>query len=141
LFIYYVGRFGGRPLILKYGKYVFLSERHLVHAEKWFQKRGEVTVFVGRLLPALRTFISLPAGIAEMQVGKFILYSILGSFPWNLGLTAAGFYLGKNSHLIAVYMKPLSYIGALLLLGGVIWFWSARKRPERDTRKPDQNER
>ncbi|QQE81186.1 DedA family protein [Alicyclobacillus sp. SO9] len=139
LFIYYVGRFGGRPLILKYGKYVFLSERHLVHAEKWFAKRGELTVFVGRILPALRTFISLPAGIAEMPVGKFVLYSVLGSFPWNLALTAAGFYLGKNRHLISVYMKPLSYLGALLLLGGVIWFWSARKRPDSDKRKPDQS--
>lgn len=133
LIIYYVGRSGGRALILRYGKYVLLSERHLTHAEAWFAKRGEITVFVGRLLPALRTFISLPAGIARMPVGKFVFYSVLGSLPWNAALTYAGFYLGKNFDVISKYMKPLTYLGAVLLVGGVIWFWSVRKRPEQRT--------
>lgn len=129
LIVYYIGRYGGRPLILRYGKYVLLSERHLVHAEHWFAKRGEITVVVGRLLPALRSFISLPAGIAKMPVGRFVVYSMVGSIPWNIGLTAAGFYLRKNLSLISRDMKPLTYVGAILLLAGVVWFWMARRGP------------
>lgn len=127
--IYYVGKYGGRAFILRYGKYVLLNQRHLVHAENWFAKRGEITVFVGRLLPAVRTFISLPAGIAEMPIGKFLLFSLAGSLPWNLGLALAGFYLRKNLGVISQAMKPLTYIGVVLLVAGVIWFWSARRKP------------
>ncbi|HET7313114.1 DedA family protein, partial [Salinisphaera sp.] len=93
---YAVGRRGGRPLIRRYGRYIWLSERHLARAEAWFTRRGEITVFVARLLPAFRTFISLPAGIGEMPLGRFLIYSLLGSLPWNLALALAGYEFGAH---------------------------------------------
>lgn len=79
LISYYVGKFGGRAVIRRYGRYVRLSERHMDAAERWFRRRGDWVVFVGRLLPAIRTFISLPAGIAKMNAVKFTAYSAAGS--------------------------------------------------------------
>lgn len=128
LIAYAVGRAGGRPLIHRYGRYILLSDRHLERAEQWFAKRGEVTVFITRLLPALRTFISLPAGIAKMRVWRFILYTVLGSVIWNFALTDAGYQLGVHWEAASQYTKPLTYVGALLLVAAVVWFWFGRRR-------------
>jgi membrane protein DedA with SNARE-associated domain len=92
---YTVGRYGGRALFLRYGRYVLVTPHHLDKAESWFDRRGEVTVFFTRMMPGVRTFISLPAGIARMNVGKFLLYSLLGSIPWNIGLAYLGYGAGK----------------------------------------------
>jgi membrane protein DedA with SNARE-associated domain len=92
---YVVGRYGGRALFLKYGRYVFVSAHHLDKADRWFERRGEVTVFFTRMMPGVRTFISLPAGIAKMPVGRFLLYSLLGSVPWNAALAYLGYAAGK----------------------------------------------
>ncbi len=78
---YAVGRYGGRALFLRYGRYVGAKEHHLEKAERWFERRGELTVFFTRMMPGVRTFISLPAGIVKMPVGKFLLYSFLGVDP------------------------------------------------------------
>ncbi|MCL6548133.1 MAG: DedA family protein [Alicyclobacillus sp.] len=129
LIAYGVGSAGGRPLILHYGRYILLNQRHLERAERWFDHRGEVTVFIGRLLPALRTFISLPAGVARMPVGRFIVYSLLGSLPWNLALAWAGYALGQHWESVSLVIKPLTYVGALLLVGALLWFWLGRGRP------------
>ncbi len=120
---YAIGIWGGRPFVLRYGKYILLNERHLQRAERWFAKRGEVTVLVGRLLPGLRTFISLPAGVARMPLGRFTLYSAVGSLPWNIVLTLAGFQLGQHWETIDKSLKPLSYFGALVLIATALWFW------------------
>lgn len=127
LIAYAVGMYGGRPFIRKVGRYVLLSPNHVEIAEKWFNKYGEVTVFFGRMVPAVRTFVSLPAGIAKMNLGRFVIFSILGSLPWNFALTYAGFQLHAKWGLIATKMKPLSYIGALILLVAVISFWFSRR--------------
>ena len=87
---YAVGYHAGRPLILRYGKYILLREKHLVSAEKWFAKYGDKATFVARLLPVVRTVISLPAGIAKMNFKKFVLYSFLGSVPWTAWLAVVG---------------------------------------------------
>ncbi|MBX5436020.1 MAG: DedA family protein [Alicyclobacillaceae bacterium] len=129
LIAYAVGRAGGRALIVKWGRYVLLNRRHLDRAEQWFSRYGQITVFVGRLLPALRTFISLPAGVARMPVGRFMLYSALGSLPWNLALALAGFVLGQHWETVSSAVKPLTYAGALLLVAAVLWFWFGRRRP------------
>ncbi len=92
---YAVGRYGGRPLFLKYGRYVRINEHHLQKADDWFERRGELTVFFTRMMPVVRTFISLPAGIAKMPVVKFFAYSLLGSIPWNAALAGIGYGAGK----------------------------------------------
>lgn len=128
---YAIGRRGGRPLIQRYGRYVWLNERHLAKAEDWFARYGEITVFVARLLPAFRTFISLPAGIGAMALWRFLLYSLLGSLPWNLGLAAAGYQLGAHWEIIMEYIEPISYIAAVAFLGVVLWFWLGLRRARR----------
>jgi membrane protein DedA with SNARE-associated domain len=92
---YGVGRFGGRALFVKYGRYVLVRPHHLDKADRWFERRGELTVFFTRMMPGVRTFISLPAGIAKMPAGKFFFYSLLGSIPWNAALAYLGYAAGK----------------------------------------------
>jgi membrane protein DedA with SNARE-associated domain len=92
---YGVGRYGGRALFLKYGRYVLVRPHHLEKADHWFERRGELTVFFTRMMPGVRTFISLPAGIAKMPVVKFFVYSLLGSIPWNTALAYLGYGAGR----------------------------------------------
>jgi membrane protein DedA with SNARE-associated domain len=96
LVAYWVGMYGGRPLIEKYGRYILLSRHDLDIADRWFEKRGEIIVFVSRLLPAIRTFIAFPAGVARMNLTKFIIYTFAGSLPWCLGLAYVGQKLGEQ---------------------------------------------
>lgn len=128
LITYYIGLFGGRAVVLRYGRYILLNKSHLDWAENWFAKRGSLTVFIGRLLPAVRTYISLPAGMAKMPLGRFLLFSVLGALPWNIALTLSGYYLGRNWSVVDTHLKPLTYFGALVLVVGIVWFWSRRNR-------------
>jgi membrane protein DedA with SNARE-associated domain len=96
LLAYIVGYYGGRPFILKYGKYFFMSENHFYKAENTFNKYGGAAVFFGRLLPIIRTFISLPAGIARMDLKKFLTYSLVGMIPWNFVLIFLGYKFGQQ---------------------------------------------
>lgn len=117
LIAYAVGHWGGKRFIERFGKYVFLSKKHLESAEKWFDKRGEITVFVSRILPVIRTFISLPAGIARMNLGKFLIYTAVGSIIWTGLLAYVGYTLGKNWENIQNVLHPLSYlVGAIVLI-------------------------
>ena len=113
---------GGRPLLLKYGKYVLLTQHEIDRTEEWFARYGEWAVFFSRLLPVVRTFISIPAGIARMNLWKFSLYTFAGSFPWSLGLAYGGFVLGENWEAMRSVMRPFDYpILAVIILAGV-WF-------------------
>src|SRR6476469_2863978 len=96
LVAYWVGMYGGRPLIEKYGRYILLSRHDLDIADRLFAKYGEAIVFVARLLPAIRTFIAFPAGVARMNVTRFIIYTFAGSLPWCLGLAYVGLKLGEK---------------------------------------------
>lgn len=116
LVAYYVGRSGGRLLILKYGRVIHLSERHLQSAENWFAKRGQASVLIARVLPIVRTFISLPAGIAKMPVGRFAWYTLIGTLPWVYMLTWAGTDLGHGWQGINRYMHPFTDIMAGVLV-------------------------
>jgi membrane protein DedA with SNARE-associated domain len=121
---YAIGYFGGRPFILKFGKYFFVKEKEVHHAEKFFAKWGDWSVFLSRNLPVIRTFISLPAGVAEMPFIKFAIYSFLGSLPWCFALTYFGVMLGSNWLLIRKYGHYLDIAaGALiaLFIGKIIW--------------------
>ena len=103
---YWVGKWGGRPLIERYGKYVLISHRDLDTADRWFARYGQWTVFLSRLLPIVRTFISFPAGVARMPFVKFIIYSFVGSFLWCLGLAYGGYLLGDNWETLRNAMRP-----------------------------------
>lgn len=96
LLAYLLGKYAGRPFIRKYGKYILLTELKLKKTEEFFYKYGEITVFIGRMLPVVRTFISLPAGIAKMNPLKMSIYTFLGSLPWCVFLIYTGQKLGEN---------------------------------------------
>ncbi|MCX7709664.1 MAG: DedA family protein [Clostridia bacterium] len=116
---YAVGYWGGRPFILKYGKYFFVSEEHFYLAEKTFNKYGVAAVFFGRLLPVIRTFISLPAGIAKMDIKKFTIYSLIGMIPWNFMLIYLGYAFGQRYEtVIRPIFKKFEYgvIGIIVLI-------------------------
>jgi membrane protein DedA with SNARE-associated domain len=124
---YWVGMFGGRPLIEKYGKFVLVSKRDLDLADRWFDRFGEVIVFVSRLLPAIRTFIAFPAGVARMNLKKFIIYTFAGSLPWCLGLAYVGQKLGerwdKDPRLKTLFHRFDFVIGIVIVLAAAWWIW------------------
>lgn len=119
---YWIGAWGGRPLIEKYGKYILFSHHDLDIADRWFKKHGETTVFVGRLLPVIRTFISFPAGISRMHFWRFIIYSFLGSFPWTLALAFLGQKLGENWENLRGYFHGLDWVILGLIVLGIVWW-------------------
>jgi membrane protein DedA with SNARE-associated domain len=128
---YWVGLRGGRPLLERWGKYIFLRKHELDRAEAWFERRGELAVFVSRLLPVVRTFISLPAGVARMPFGKFTLYTFLGCLPWTFALTWAGVVLGDNWETVLRYGEPISWAIAIALAGVIAWWLIKRARAKR----------
>ena len=121
LVAYWVSLKGGRPLLLKYGKYVLMSNDEVDKAETWFNKYGEWAVFIGRLLPVVRTFISIPAGLARMNLWRFSLYTFAGSFIWSLGLAYGGFLLGENWEDLRAVMRPFDIPILLILAAGAAW--------------------
>lgn len=125
---YYLGFYGGRPFLLKYGRYFGFSMKHLDQATGWFERYGEATVFFTRLMPIVRTFISLPAGIGGMNFKKFVFYTFIGSLPWSLLLTYVGFKLGQNWKAIEPLYHKLDIVVALGLVALGIYLWRRRKR-------------
>jgi membrane protein DedA with SNARE-associated domain len=119
---YYAGAYGGRPLILKYGRYILLSKSHLDLADEFFLHRGEVTVFVARLLPVVRTFIAFPAGVAKMPMGKFIAYTFAGSLPWCLGLAWVGMKLGEHIDQLKPWFHRIDAVLVVIGVVAVAWF-------------------
>jgi membrane protein DedA with SNARE-associated domain len=122
LISYEIGYHGGRPLVEKFGSYILLGRRELDWAESFFRRGGQVTVLIGRLLPVVRTFIALPAGIARMPRGRFHLYTFLGSWPWCFGLAYVGMKLGENWRSLGQYFHKFDAIIGVLLLLGVVYF-------------------
>ena len=104
---YGVGAWGGRPFLERYGKYFLIHREDLDRADKWFARYGDWAAFLSRLLPVVRTFISLPAGVARMHFGRFLVFTFLGSFPWSLGLAYGGYVLGEHWEQIRAVMRPL----------------------------------
>lgn len=119
---YYLGMYGGRPLIEKYGKYILMSHHDLDMADRWFQRHGEWTVFIARLLPVIRTFIAFPAGVAKMDMTRFIAYTFAGSFPWCLGLAYIGMVLGENWPTLRGYFHKFDVLIGLVLVAGIVWY-------------------
>ncbi len=121
---YWVGALGGRPLVERYGRYVLLSHKDLDLADRWFARWGSWAVFIARLLPVIRTFISFPAGISRMHFGRFTVLSFLGSFPWCVGLAYGGYLLGEHWEELRQVMRPfdIPIIAAVLVLIGIYVF-------------------
>lgn len=126
---YWVGYLGGRPFLLKYGRYLLISEHDLEVADRWFAKYGESTVFFSRLLPVVRTFISFPAGVARMHFGKFLIYSTLGAFPWVLALAYAGKLMGDNWILVREVLVKFDYPIIAIILAGVGYYLYRHLKP------------
>lgn len=119
---YGAGLWGGRRLVEKYGKYVLISRHDLDLADSWFARYGQIVILASRMLPVVRTFISLPAGITRMPFKKFCVYTLLGCLPWSFALAYAGLVAGANWDFLKVYFHKFDLlIGALIILGAIWW--------------------
>jgi membrane protein DedA with SNARE-associated domain len=119
---YWVGSAGGRPLAVRWGRYLLIRPHEIDRADDWFERHGEAAVFFARLLPVARTFISLPAGVARMNPWKFSLYTLLGCIPWTAGLAWTGYALGHRWDEVESVMRPFAWIiGAVLLAAIAVW--------------------
>jgi membrane protein DedA with SNARE-associated domain len=129
---YWVGVWGGRPFLQKYGKYVLISSRDLATADRWFEKYGEWAIFISRLLPVIRTFISLPAGIARMRFWRFVIYTFLGSLPWCFMLAYVGKVMGENWMSIKVYFHRADIVIGIVIVLGIALFLYRHLKPEKE---------
>jgi membrane protein DedA with SNARE-associated domain len=140
LVAYWVGSRGGRPLIEKYGKYVLVSKHDLDLADRWFARYGEVIVFASRLLPVVRTFIAFPAGIARMNLTRFVIYTFLGSLPWCIGLAYVGQILGEQwdkSETLKTWFHRFDFlIGIAIVLAAAWWVWRHIKHARAEAASP-----
>ena len=128
---YYAAHYLGRPLIIKYGKYVWITEEKFAKVERFFKDHGEVSTFIGRLLPVVRHLISLPAGLAGMNHVKFSLYTLLGAGLWVTVLSYIGYFIGANRELIMEYSHQ-ALIGAIMLSAAVVavYIWNHRRKKQ-----------
>jgi len=134
LVAYEIGCYGGRPLVERYGRWILLTRRELDWADRFFLRWGYLAVFIGRLLPVIRTFIALPAGIARMPRGRFHVYTFLGSWPWCFALAYFGMKLGENWRVLGKYFHQFDLVIGIALVAGVTYFawshWQNRLRLE-----------
>lgn len=131
LIAYFVGLKGGRPLLEKYGRYILITHSKLELADKWFSRYGSEAVLISRMLPVIRTFISLPAGIAGMDLKKFIIYTFIGSLPWTFALGYIGVQLGPNWEIIRSYFHILDilvFIGILGVIGYLVYKYRTNQK-------------
>jgi membrane protein DedA with SNARE-associated domain len=131
---YWIGYYGGRPLVEKYGSYILLSRTELDWADRFFARHGNAAVFISRLLPVIRTFIALPAGVARMPQVRFHIYTFLGSWPWCFALAYLGMKAGENWQYLGKYFHELDKVIGAALAALLVWFvwskWKHRMRVE-----------
>lgn len=126
-FSYYISQKVGRAVIFKIGKYFFVKESTIIKIENYFKNHGPISVFIGRLLPGFRHFISIPAGLANMNLKKFYLYTIAGSTIWTSILAILGFLIGKNQNLIEEYLHEISIITLILVIITILTYIFLKK--------------
>ena len=119
---YWAGYAGGRPLVDRWGRYLLIRPHEVDRAHEWFERKGQGAVFVGRLLPVIRTFISLPAGVVRMGFWRFTFYTVLGCLPWCLALTWIGALLGERWESAERLMRPFAWAIAVVLAAGIMWW-------------------
>lgn len=125
---YGAGRFGRLELIERHGKWLHVKPSHIELADRWFKRYGDVAVFFSRMLPIVRTFISLPAGVARMPFWRFTVFTVLGCIPWMAGLTYLGFQLGHNWEDLRAYLHWLDYAVLAAIVAGVVWLVARWRR-------------
>lgn len=125
LISYYIGYYGGRPLVEKFGKYLLLNKHHLDMTEKYFNKRGELTIFISRFIPVVRHLISIPAGMGKMNIFKFCLYTIIGAAMWNAFLAWVGYKLKNNWNEVLKYSSIIDIVVVAVL--GLIFIYIVYK--------------
>jgi membrane protein DedA with SNARE-associated domain len=125
LIAYGIGAYGGRPFLERYGRYLLIRQHEIDAADRFFERYGAATVFFSRMLPIVRTFISFPAGVTRMPLGKFLLYSIAGAIPWSIALVFAGVQLGDNWVQIREALQPfdLAIAIAVVVLALALLWW------------------
>ncbi len=123
---YWAGVVGGRPLIDRFGRYLLVLPHEVDRAEEWFDRHGELAVFASRMLPVIRTFISVPAGVARMPFGRFTLYTVLGCLPWTFALAWLGYTLGENWTKVEDVLQPVAWAIAAVVVALGVW-WVARR--------------
>ncbi|HEX6139456.1 MAG TPA: DedA family protein [Candidatus Limnocylindria bacterium] len=129
---YLIGAWGGRPLLDRYGRYVHIKPDDLDRADAWFARYGDWAVFLGRLVPLVRALINYPAGVARMPIGRFLLFSALGSLPWNAALLLGGLLLGENYRRLYDTVKPYEYVIYVIVIMGfgyIVYRWLSRGSP------------
>ena len=126
--VYYVGLYGGRPFIERYGRYILLRHEHIDLTERWFARYGPITVFFCRMLPGVRSFVSLPAGVARMPLWKFTLYTALGCVPFVAFLTWLGVKVGANWQRLEQDFKWLDYAVVAAIVALIVWAVARRLR-------------
>ena len=125
---YGLGAWGGRPAIDRWGRYLLLRPHEVDRAHAWFERRGEAVVFLGRLVPLIRAFVSLPAGVARMDLRRFSLFTLFGVVPWCVGLAYAGRALGSQWQTLEKYFVPVSIaVGIALVIGVILWVRKRRR--------------
>jgi membrane protein DedA with SNARE-associated domain len=132
-----IGLYGGRPLVERHGRWLHLGPENLDRAERWFDRWGDWAVFLGRMTPVIRSFVSIPAGVARMPLGRFTLYSVLGTIPWCFGIAGAGWALGSSwetFHHDFRYVEVLVGVGILALL---VWYLRRRRTTKMGRRASD----
>jgi len=132
-----IGLYGGRPLVERHGRWLHLGPENLDRAEQWFDRWGDWAVFLGRMTPVVRSFVSIPAGLARMPLGRFTLYSVLGTIPWCFGIAGAGWALGSSwetFHHDFRYVEVLVGVGILALL---VWYLRRRRATKMGRRASD----
>jgi membrane protein DedA with SNARE-associated domain len=132
-----IGLYGGRPLVERHGRWLHLGPENLERAERWFDRWGDWAVFLGRMTPVVRSFVSIPAGVARMPLGRFTLYSVLGTIPWCFGIAGAGWALGSSwetFHHDFRYVEVLVGVGILALL---VWYLRRRRTTKMGRRASD----
>jgi membrane protein DedA with SNARE-associated domain len=122
LIAYAIGAWGGRPFLERYGKYMLIREHELEVADRFFVKYGAPTVFIGRLLPIVRTFISFPAGVTRIKFWRFLAFTFVGSFIWCALLSLGGYYLGENWEALRRIMRPFDIPIAIALMAGLGYY-------------------
>lgn len=120
--IYWISRSGGRWLLEKFGKYFLISQHELNHVDQLFFRHGVKFVFWGRLLPVIRTFVSIPAGVAKMSFWKFSFYTLLGSLPWNFALALIGFKAGENWDMLHSFFRKFDFVIIGIIIVAIAWY-------------------
>ena len=130
LFNYWLAYRYGRPFLLKYGRYLFLKPENLAKLERFFAQHGEISTFNGRLIPGVRQYISLPAGLSRMSLGRFVLYTALGAGIWVTVLALLGYFLGAHKEELSRYLHNATIVALIAVAGLSLFYWLRHRAKE-----------